>query len=65
MGEVIPFRTAKLTGFIPDELPEPLATSYKEVRAELASLVRLRSFVEPIFDDRDVSESNPESGDYA
>jgi hypothetical protein len=41
-AEILPFRTKKLTGFLPEEevrLPAGLEKAYREVRKELADLV--------------------------
>lgn len=39
MGEVVAFKAKKLSGFIPDELPEPLDQMGDEMCAEIAVLI--------------------------
>lgn len=61
MGTVLQFRAKRLSGFIPDVLPEPFATQHAEIRNELASLVSDRAYARTGAEyDNACSEINPD-----
>lgn len=64
MGDVVSFRRAKLTGFIPYQTPESFARNLADTRQSLSDLVPMSgrptiNLAEPTFDDRPCDTEPP------